>query len=239
MSVAATYRLGTRLFWRDRTMLFASVVTPVGLAVGLPVLMRNVRPGQIAEAAQLFHAMLAVLLAITAFMNIVVALTSRRDQLVLKRLRTTRLTDTQILAGQIASTVTQTVGLILLSMVAVRFLAGVPFPPDPLLFGAAIVAGSAVMALLGAAYTAAIPRAELAAASTMPIFLMAGVGAGAMGPIPLPSFVRTALDLLPTAAVVDAVSTGAVARPALNLAAWAVIGAVALSLWFRWEPRRS
>ncbi len=152
--------------------------------------MRNVRPGQVAEVAQLFHGMLAVLLAITAFMNIVVALTSRRDQLVLKRLRTTRLTDAQILAGQIASTVTQTVGLILLSMVAVRFLADVPFPPDPLLFGAAIVAGSAVMALLGAAYTAAIPRAELAAAYTMPIFLMAGVGAGAMGPIPLPSFVR-------------------------------------------------
>jgi ABC-2 type transport system permease protein len=239
MSVAATYRLGTRLFWRDRTMLFASVVTPVGLAVGLPVLMRNVRPGNPADVAQLFHGMLAVLLAITAFMNIVVALTSRRDQLVLKRLRTTGLTDGQILAGQIASTVTQTVGLILLSMVAVRFLAGVPFPPDPLLFGAAVIAGSAVMALLGAAYTAAISRAELAAAYTMPVFLLAGIGAGAMGPIPLPSFVRTALDLLPTTAVVDAVSTGAVAGPALNLACWAVAGAVALRLWFRWEPRRS
>jgi ABC-2 type transport system permease protein len=88
--------------------------------------------------------MLAVLLAITAFMNIVVALTSRRDKLVLKRLRTTRLTDAQILTGQIASTVTQTVGLILLSTVAVRFLADVPFPLDPLLFAAAIVAGSTV-----------------------------------------------------------------------------------------------
>ncbi|MFI7447170.1 ABC transporter permease [Nonomuraea sp. NPDC049714] len=239
MSLAATYRLGTRLFWRDRTMLFASVVTPVGLAVGLPVLMRNVRPGNLADVAQLFHGLLAVLLAITAFMNIVVALTSRRDQLVLKRLRTTRLTDGQILAGQIASTVTQTVGLILLSMVAVRFLADVPFPPDPLLFGAAIVAGSAVMALLGAAYTAAISRAELAAAYTVPVFLLAGIGAGAMGPIPLPSFVRTALDLLPTTAVVDAISTGAVAGPALNLACWAAVGAVALRLWFRWEPRRS
>ena len=41
-------------------MLFASVVTPVGLAVGLPVLMRNVRPGEVAEVAQLFHGMLAV-----------------------------------------------------------------------------------------------------------------------------------------------------------------------------------
>ncbi|WP_336210428.1 ABC transporter permease [Nonomuraea sp. LPB2021202275-12-8] len=239
MSLTATYRLGTRLFWRDRVMLFASVLTPVGLAVGLPVLMGNVHPDGAEAATTIFHGMLAILLSITAFMNIVAALTSRRDLLVLKRLRTSTLTDGQILAGQIASTVTQTVALIVASTLAVWLLADVPLPASPLLYAAAVVAGSAVMALLGAAYTAAVPRAELAAAFTMPVFLLAGVGAGAMGPIPLPSFVQSALDLLPTTAVVDAVRTGEMLLPAVNLAVWAVIGAVALRLWFRWEPRRS
>ncbi|MET9249087.1 ABC transporter permease [Nonomuraea sp. NPDC003709] len=237
MSLTATYRLGTRLFWRDRSMLFASVVTPVGLAVGMPLLMRNV-VGPSAAAA-IFQSTISVLLAITAFMNVAVALATRRDQLVLKRLRASRLTDGQILLGQIASTATQTIAMIALSTVAVRVVAGVPLPDDPLGFAAITVAGSAVLSLLGAAYTAAIPRAELAAAFTMPVFLVAGVSAGAMGPIPLPSWLRPALDLLPTSAVVNAVKTGDLAVPALILAAWTAVGLVALRLWFRWEPRRS
>ncbi|WP_043638177.1 ABC transporter permease [Nonomuraea candida] len=239
MSLAATYRLGTRLFWRDRSMVFASVVTPVGLAVGLPALMRHVTSGGVAGATALAQSAIAILLAITAFMNITVALTGRRDQLVLKRLRTTRLTDGQLLLGQIASTATQTVVLIVACAVAVRFAAGVPLPADPLVFAAATIAGSVVLSLLGAAYTAAVPRAELAAAYTMPVFLLCGVSAGAMGPIPLPGWLQTALDLLPTSAVVHAVRTGDLAVPLLVLAVWGAAGLVALRLWFRWEPRRS
>ncbi|MFC4014860.1 ABC transporter permease [Nonomuraea purpurea] len=235
MSLTATYRLGTRLFWRDKPMLFASVVTPVGLAVGMPLLMRQVVSPS--AAAAIFQGSLAILLSITAFMNIVVTLTTRRDQLVLKRLRAGRLTDAQILLGQIASTATQTVVLIAVCAVAVR-LAGVALPQNPLLFAGAAVAGAVVSSLLGAAYTAVIPRTELAAAFTMPVFLAAGVAAGAMGPIPLPSWLQAALDLLPTSAVVHAVRTGEAALPALNLAVWAVVGLVALR-WFRWEPRRS
>ncbi|WP_433441497.1 ABC transporter permease [Nonomuraea sp. CA-141351] len=237
MSLAATYRLGTRLFWRDKTMLFGSVVTPVGLAVGLPLLMKNVQ--SVSAATSVFQSAISILLAITAFMNITVALATRRDQLVLKRLRAGRLTDGQILLGQIASTATQTMAMIVLCTVAVRLVADVPLPGDPLGFAAITVAGSAVLSLLGAAYTAAIPRAELAAAFTTPVFLVAGVAAGAMGPIPLPSWLRPVLDLLPTTAVVNALKTGDLAVPALVLAAWTVVGLVAIRLWFRWEPRRS
>ncbi|MEW9548900.1 ABC transporter permease [Nonomuraea sp. NPDC050783] len=239
MSLAATYRLGTRLFWRDRAMLFASVVTPVGLAIGMPLLMRHVRADGQAAAAELFPATLAILLSITAFMNITVALTARRDQLVLKRLRATELTDGQILAGQIASNATQTFAVTVACAVAVRLLAGVPLPRNVLVFALVVALGSIVMALLGAAYTAAVPRAELAAAYTTPVFLVCGVVAGAMGPIPLPSWLRPALDLLPTSVVVDAARTGDPVLAVPVLVAWAVAGLVALRLWFRWEPRRS
>lgn len=241
MNLAATYRLAIRLFWRDRAMLVASVVTPMGIGIGLPILMRHVRADGPAAAAHLFPGTIAIMLAVTAFMNINVALATRRDQLVLKRLRTTTLTDGQILVGQVAGTVTQTVVVILLCTVTVRLVAGVPFPGDPLTFAAAAVAGSVVMAVLGAAYTAAVPRAELSAAACMPVFLLCGVGAGAMGPIleVLPSWVGSVFGLLPTSAVVDAMRSGAVAGPAANLAVWAVAGLVALRLWFRWEPRRS
>jgi ABC-2 type transport system permease protein len=241
MSYTATYRLGTRLFWQDRAMLLASVVTPVGLSVGLPVLARHVTADGVAAATQLSQGMASILLSLTAFMNVAVALTTRRDQLVLKRLRATGLTDGQILSGQIASTATQTVILIVLCAVAVNLLADVPFPANPLVYAGAVVAGSVVLATLGVAYTAVIPRTELAAAATMPVFVVSAIAAGAMGPIRevLPAWVGSVLDLLPTSAVVHALRTGEVALPALNLAVWAVVGVVAIRLWFRWEPRRS
>ncbi|MEV0201560.1 ABC transporter permease [Nonomuraea sp. NPDC050691] len=241
MTLTATYRLGTRLFWQDRALLLGSVATPAMIAIGLPLLMRHVRADGAAAATTLFHGTLAIVLSITAFMNVAVALSARRDQLVLKRLRATTLTDDRILAGQIAATATQTVAVVVACAVAVHLTAGVPYPANPLLFGAMVIAGSVVLATLGAAYTAAIPRAELAGAACMPVFLLSGIAAGAMGPIreALPSWTGTLLDLLPTTAVVDAVRTGEVARPALLLAVWGVAGVVAIRLWFRWEPRRS
>ncbi|NBE93782.1 ABC transporter permease [Nonomuraea sp. KC401] len=237
MNMAATYRLATRLFWRDKSMVFASVVTPVGLAVGMPALMRNVTG--VAAATHVFQGALALLLAITAFMNVTVVLAGRRDQLVLKRLRASRLTDAQILTGQIAGTATQTVVVTVLCTLAVHLVAGVPLPANPFSFAAVVIAGSAVLSLLGGAYTAAVPRAELAAAFTTPVFLVAGVSAGAMGPIPLPSWLPPVLDLLPTTAVVDAVRTGDLVVPLLILAGWTLAGLAAIRLWFRWEPRRS
>lgn len=241
MSITATYRLGARLFWRDKQMLAGSVITPAGLSVGMPVLMRNLQADGVAAATQIFYGTIGLLLAITAFMNITGALSIRRDQLVLKRLRSTRLTDTQILAGEIANTVTQTVGLIALCTVAVHVVADVPWPANPLLFALAAVGGALTVAILGVAYTAAIPRGELAAAMSVPVFLLCGVGAGSMGPLVelLPSWLQTAFTLLPTSAVVHAMRTGESVALAVNLLVWTAVGLAAIRLWFRWEPRRS
>jgi ABC-2 type transport system permease protein len=239
MSLAATYRLGTHLFWRDKAMFFVSVVLPLGLAVGLPALMRHVTDEGQTAATALSQSMIAIPLSITAFMNTCVALTTRRDQLVLKRLRSTELTDRQILLGQISSVATQAVVIVVVCTVAARFAAGVPLPPDPLAFAALTIAGSAVMALLGAAFSAAVPRPELAALYAGPVYLLCGVSAGALGPIPLPSWLQATLDLLPSTAVVNAVKSGEPGVPFLILGAWAVAGLLALRLWFRWEPRRS
>ena len=152
MSFAATYRRGTTLFWRDRGLLFGSVVTPVGLTVGMPLLMRHVTADGVANAVNAFHASISILLSITAFMNVTVTLTARRDQLVLKRRRATGLTDRQILSGQIAGTATQTVLLTALCLLVVRVAAGLPVPGNPLVFAGFVVAGSFVMTGLGVAY---------------------------------------------------------------------------------------
>ncbi|MFD1935456.1 ABC transporter permease [Nonomuraea mangrovi] len=252
MSLTATYKLSARLFWRDKGMLLASVITPLGLAIGMPTLMRNVQADGTTAAAQMFVGTLALILSGTAFLNITVALTMRRDQLLLKRLRTTLLTDRQILLGEVANTVTQTVALMIVSAVAVHLLADLPLPRSPVLFAMFAVAGSAVLATLGVAWTAAIPRGELAAAMTMPLFFLAGFAAGAMGPIMnlLPSWLHPLLAALPTTAVVDAVrpaygagtlgsDLAAAAVPTLVLAVWAAVALFSIRRWFRWEPRKS
>ncbi|MFI6497048.1 ABC transporter permease [Nonomuraea typhae] len=241
MTFAATYKLGARLFWRDKAMLAASVITPAGLAVGMPVLMRHVQADGVAAATEIFHGSAAIILSLTAFMNIAVSLSTRRDQLILKRLRATRLTDGQILAGEIASTVTQAVVVLLACLAAVMALAEVPFPAHPVAFFGAVIGGAVTMALLGAAYTALIPRSELAAAMVMPFFLVCAVGAGGMGPLLqyLPGWLQNVFGLLPTSAAVHAMCTGELALPALNLAVWALAALVAIRLRFRWEPRRS
>jgi ABC-2 type transport system permease protein len=238
VSLTAAYRLGTRLFWRDTPLLIGTALTPVALSVGLPALIRHLSGGGVPLATVVFQGSIALLLALTALMNITMTLAVRRDQLVLKRLRCTRLTDAQILLGQIAGTASLTFGLIVLCTVAARFTAGVPLPADPLAFVLVTAAGSAVLTLLGAAYTAAVPRAELTPVFTMPVFLVAWFASGAI-PVPLPGWLETALGLLPTTAVVDAVRTGDVVAPLLILAAWTAAGLAAIRLWFRWEPRRS
>ncbi|TLP57028.1 ABC transporter permease [Microbispora tritici] len=252
MSLTATYKLSARLFWRDKGTLPASVITPLGLAIGMPTLMRNVTAGGVTAAAQMFVGTLALILSGTAFLNITVALTMRRDQLLLKRLRATRLTDRQILLGEVANTVTQTVFLMIVSAVAVHLLADVPLPRNPVLFAVFAVAGSAVMATLGVAWTAAIPRGELAAPMTLPFFFLAGLASGAMGSIVdlLPSWLHPFLAALPTSAVVDAVRASygpgtfgsdlaAAAVPALVLAVWAGVALLSIRRWFRWETRKS
>ncbi|GAA5045983.1 ABC-2 type transport system permease protein [Thermocatellispora tengchongensis] len=250
MSTMAVFRLGNRLFWHDRAMLTASVATPLLLGVGLPVMMS--RLGRPQDAVAMYHGMIALLLSVSGFMAIATLLTARRDHLVLKRMRATGLTDRQILTGEIGNVVWQQILLVALVTAGARLFAGVPLPRDPVLFAVFAVAGATVAAMLGAAWTAAIPRAELAAAMSVPFFLLAALGGGAFGPLLdlLPPWLGTALSLLPTSPVVDAVRTAydeggdlagdlaAAGRPALLLAVWAAVAVVAMARWFRWEPRR-
>ncbi|MEO3745562.1 ABC transporter permease [Plantactinospora sp. B5E13] len=249
---AAAFRLSTRLFWLDRGVVFGTVVTPVVLCVGMPVLMGALRPDGVAGAVQTFVGGLAIVLSVSTFMSIVQALTARRDQLLLKRLRTTLLTERQILVGEISGQVVQTVALVAVCTLAVHLAADVPLPRNPLLYAVFVVAGTTVVAILGAAFTALVPRLELAAVMSMPFFLVAGVGAGAMGPFMemMPTALRMVFAALPTDAVVTVarttIASGTIAGdlraalvPAIKLVVWGLIGIFALARWFRWEPRRS
>ncbi|MDP9845333.1 ABC transporter permease [Streptosporangium lutulentum] len=251
--LAVVTRFGGRLYWRDKVALSTSVTLSLGLGIGLPFLMDRVRPGNPEFLLNQHLGVLAMILVIATLNQIAVTLTARRDQLVLKRMRTTGLSDRDILGGEIGNLVVQTTLLTGVVSVALYSLTDLPVPRNPLLYLVFVVAGATVLCLLGAAITAIIPRTEVSAVMTMPFFLLAGFGAGGFGPLleMLPGWAGTVFGLLPTAAVVEVARVAyaadgtivgdlrAAAPPALNLAIWAVIGIVVIIRWFRWETRKS
>ncbi|WP_229810922.1 ABC transporter permease [Streptosporangium pseudovulgare] len=245
-------RFDARLFWRDRTALGTSVTLFLVLGVGLPVMMDRLQPGRPEFVAAQHVGILSMLLVLATFGQAATTLTTRREQLLLKRLRATGLADRDILGGGILNLVLQNTLLTAVVSVALYALTSLPVPRDPLLFLVAVVAGAAVLCLLGTAFTPLIPRPELAGVMAMPFFLLAGVGAGGFGPLTemLPGWVSTLLGLLPTDAIADIAriayaadgtfggDLAAAAGPALKLAVWAAIGFFALTRWFRWDPRK-
>lgn len=251
--LAVVSRFSSRLFWRDRVALSTSVSLFLGLGIGLPLLMDRVGAGNAEFLLNQHLGVLAMVLVIATLNQIAVTLTIRRDQLILKRMRAPGLGDRDILGGEIVNLVTQSTLLTVVVSVALYALTDLPVPRDPLLYLVFVVAGAVVLCLLGTAFTALVPRSELAAVMAMPLFFLAGIGANGFGPLLelLPGWVGTLLGLLPTAAVVDVAKIAyaadgtfagdlrAAAVPALKLAVWAVIGVVATVRWFRWEARRS
>ncbi|MEV0972819.1 ABC transporter permease [Microtetraspora glauca] len=248
----AVARLGGRIYWRDKQALTATVLTSVGLGIGLPVMMDRLRPGETSVIVAQLLGMLAVSLTLSGFNQSAVSLTARRDQLILKRLRASGLGDGAVLGGELLNIMAQSVLIALVTTVAVVNLTSATAPRDPVLFTVFVVLGAAVITSLGAAWTVVIPRAEVAAPLSIPFFMIAGLGAGAFGPMNqlLPGWLSTVLDLLPTAAVVkvggatfaDGTFAGdlqAAVVPLLNLSVWAAIALLVISRRFRWEPRRS
>jgi ABC-2 type transport system permease protein len=251
--LALVARFDSRLFWRDKTALSTSVGLFVLLGLGLPLMMDRVGPENPRFLLDIHLGVLAMLLTLATFSQIATTLTARRDQLLLKRMRTTGLSDRDILGGEVGNLVVQATLLTGVVSVALYALTGLAMPRDPLLYLVFVVAGAAVLCLLGAAFTAVIPRTEVTAVMTLPFFLLAGVGAGGFGPMleMLPSWAGTVLGLLPTGAVVEVARVayaadgtllgdlGAAAVPALKLVVWAAVGLFAIRRWFRWETRRS
>ncbi|MFF3670104.1 ABC transporter permease [Microtetraspora malaysiensis] len=248
----AVARLGGRIYWRDKQALTATVLTSLGLGIGMPVLMDRLRQDDPSVVVAQLLGILAVVLTLSGFNQSAISLTARRDQLILKRLRATGLGDGAVLGGELLNIMVQSMLIALVTTVAVVNLTSASVPRDPVLFAVFVVLGAAVITLLGAAWTTVIPRAEVAAPMSIPFFMIAGLGAGAFGPMGqlLPGWLTTALDLLPTAAVVkvgraafaDGTFAGdlqTAAVPLLILSVWAAIALLVISRRFRWEPRRS
>jgi ABC-2 type transport system permease protein len=233
-----------RLLLRSPLAVVNAVLLPVALGVGWLLLARDTGRDTGGDAAAM---QVLMLLGCTPYLAATTALASRRQELVLKRLRTTALSGPGMLAGLLAPYALLALGqAALLIGVTVTAGGGAPARWWPLLLG---VGGGTVLASAFAVLTAAVtPAPELAQLTATPLFL--GLFGGGI-------WLLTAgeaswlIRLAPGAPVADlcrwswrepgASTWDVVAHTAPSLAALTATAALAVVLaarTFRWELRR-
>jgi ABC-2 type transport system permease protein len=233
------------VFWRSREAAFFIFLFPLLLFLLLGSVYSKKIYG-VPAAQALLAGLVGYGCANTAFAGLAIQLVIRRENGILKRLRSTPLPPATYVAAVLFSTLTvfalQTLALFLLG----RVLYGTPFPSDVGSFIAAIVVGAAVFAALGTATASVIRSAEGSSAVVNFILLPMAFLSGAFGPtVHYPAFLRAIGDVLPLKYFIDLVNAvylhghGVWTQPqALAvLGAWGVAGLVFTIFRFRWEPR--
>jgi ABC-2 type transport system permease protein len=171
----------------------------------------------------------------------------RREELVLKRLRTGELRDVEILAGSALPAVLTGLAQCLLLAAGCVALLDLSAPSAPHLVVIGLLLGLVMCAALAAATASFTRTGESAQVTPMPLLMISMIGSGMFWPLELmPDRVASVCELLPLTPVVTLVRGGWTgdlsAYEALGAAAtavaWILIGVFAVRRWFRWEPRR-
>ncbi|MFJ3927928.1 ABC transporter permease [Streptomyces sp. NPDC090022] len=190
---------------------------------------------------------IGMVLILVVYMNLVSAYVARREELVLKRLRTGEAGDLEILAGTaLPSAVLALLQVVVLAVAGAAALDATA-PDNPLLVAAAVLAGIVMLAGMSAVTSSFTRNVESAGITTLPLFLVTTVGSGLFVPTDtMPEKLASVCELLPLSGVMTLVRAGwtgteagtDLARAALVTLAWIVITVFAVQKWFRWEPRR-
>ncbi|MBT2543506.1 ABC transporter permease [Streptomyces sp. ISL-44] len=190
---------------------------------------------------------IGMVLLLVVYMNLVSAYVARREELVLKRLRTGEANDLEILAGTALPSAALAIGQIAVLAVAGAAALDVRTPRNPLLLVAGALAGIVLLAGMSTLTSTVTRNVESAGLTTLPLFLLSALGSGMFVPLDrLPQLLASVCELLPLSGVMALVragwSGGAQAHDllgaALNTLAWVMITVFAVQKWFRWEPRR-
>ncbi|MGU3431960.1 ABC transporter permease [Actinomycetes bacterium M1A6_2h] len=242
------------LLGRNRVLLFNAIVMPLIFPVVLLVVgSRNggLEDAGVSAALEIFALFLLVFLV---YYNLLSVYATRRDELVLKRLRTGESTDLQILFGPAVPSLLLTVILTIVVGGAIAVLGG-GLPVNVLLVAVALIGGAALFGALALITSAFTRNAEAAQITSLPVILLAMVGSGFLRDV-VPDSLAKVVDLTPMAAVSDLLDLGwfgtttageesvgfastfsEAGMPVLVMVAWIVGSLVIARTHFRWEPR--
>ncbi|MET8582966.1 ABC transporter permease [Streptomyces collinus] len=245
----ALARAELALLGRNRGVVLTALLVPLALPFSLRPALDQMELGRqgLTPGAVMMTAAVGFSFLFAVYSALVNAYVARREELVLKRLRTGELTDAEILTGTAlpAVGVGLAQALLLCAGCAVLLRTGAPRAPYLTLLG--LVAGlvlSAALAALTASFTRSVESGQITA---LPLVLVTMVGSGVAVPTEvLPhrlASVCAFLPLSPAVRLVRAGWTGRLDAPEALVTvaaalAWTVVAVFAVRRWFRWEPRR-
>ncbi|WP_329385560.1 ABC transporter permease [Streptomyces sp. NBC_01716] len=247
--LGALARAEMTMLVRNRTMLFMALFMPVFLILSTKASLKNVDLSgtglNITEVA--LTGGIGMVLLMVVYMNLTSAYTARREELVLKRLRTGEVSDQEILAGTALPAASLALAQCVVLVVAGVAVLDVSAPQRPELLVLGVLAGIGLMAALAAASASFTRTVESAQITTLPMLLISAMGSGLFVPLEaLPDNVASVCELLPMTGLVTLVragwlggaSGGDLLTAGLNTLVWTVLAVFAVRQWFRWEPRR-
>lgn len=254
--IASLARGEALLLRRNPVALLTALATPVAMVLATRASVPD-GAGGLGGGAAVVTSLTAFTLLFVVYYNLVTALVARREELVLKRLRTGETSDAEILAGTAAPAVATAWGQILIGALVAVIAFDMGLPTNPAVVLAAVVLGTAVFVLLAAASTALTRNVEMAQLTTTPVLLAPLALSGLLFPVDLlPEPLQRLGQVLPLTPVVDllrlgltgtatqgagvdlAASFGSAVGPLLVLVAWVAAGVWATRRFIRWEPRR-
>ncbi|MFF1722441.1 ABC transporter permease [Streptomyces sviceus] len=247
--LGALARAEFTLLGRSRATLLTAVLVPLALPFSMKTVVDGMDVGEVglSVGSVLLPAAIGFALLFGVYSALVAIFTSRREELVLKRLRTGELRDVEILGGTALPIGVTGVAQSLVLVAGSTVLLDLPAPHAPHLAVLGLLLGLVMCAAL-AAVTAAVTRTvESAQVTTLPFVLISMALSGVTVPLEmLPDRLASVCELLPLSPVITLVRggwTGTLstyeALGALGTAlAWTVLAVFAVGRWFRWEPRR-
>lgn len=247
--VAALARAELTLFGRSKGMIVAAAFVPLVLPFSARTVVKDMdlSGAGLNVGLVLLPGAIGFSLLFAVYSALIGVFVGRREELVLKRLRTGEPRDREILAGSALPSVGTGLVQSLLLAVGCAVLLDVPAPKAPHLAVMGLALGLVMCAAL-AALTASFTRTvESAQVTGMPLMLVSMAGSGLAVPLELmPDRMATVLELLPLSPVIALLRGGLSGElsvyesigPVLTALAWTVLAVFAVRRWFRWEPRR-
>lgn len=227
--------------FRNRLVLMTGLIIPV--AFGAYVVYQRESISEIGGLGFVAAIVMFAVMALGLYTTAVTTLASRRQDLFLKRLRSTAASDRDILAGLLLPLTVMALIQVGVILAVLGVVAGSP-AQIPLLV-VAVVATAAMMVALALATTGLTNSPEHAQVTTLPVSLLLIAVASWVGITGITDF-TVVKRLLPggsaTQLVVNAWDGGVPLADSLPLllptAGWVVVAVTLAGRLFRWEPRR-
>ncbi|MGY3681600.1 ABC transporter permease [Streptomyces sp. TE33382] len=247
--LSALGRAELTLLARNRTAVFIALLMPLLMIFAIKSSLDRIDLGGtgLSVAGAALTGGIGMVLLQVVYLNLVSAYVARREELVLKRLRTGEVSDPEILTGTALPAVLLALVQCVLIVVIGTLAFGLGAPGRPDLLVAGLLVGSVVLSALAAATATLTRTVQTSQLTTLPLFFVSMLGSGVFIPLDVfPDRVASVCELLPLTGVMTLVRAGWLGGvgggdligAAVTALAWTVFAVFAVKRWFRWDPRR-